>query len=144
MPQQGYSIGRDVTVAVILSNGTALRLGKVLSFDAKQVTSEEEIVGLDGVVDHLRFYKGWTGSIKMERRSPDLDNYFATLEANYWAGVGEDTITIQQTISEPNGSVSQWRYERVLLKYDDPATWEADKSVTQSLSFVAAKRIKQA
>lgn len=144
MPQQGFSIGRDITVAVILPGGTTLRLGKVTSFDPKQITSDEQIKGLDGIVDHLRFYEGWMGTIKMSRRSPDLDNYFANVEANYWTGQDEPPATVQCTIKEPDGSVSQWRYEKVLLKYDDPGMWEADKAVNQTISFVATKRIKQA
>lgn len=144
MSQQGYSIGRDSTIVVILPDGSQLRLGKVLSFDAKEVTSDDTIKGLDGVIDRLRFYEGWTGSIKMNRRSRDLDDYFATLEANYWAGQGENAATIQQTITEPDGSISQWRYERVLLKYEEPGEWAADKAVAQALSFVAAKRVRQA
>jgi hypothetical protein len=143
MPQQGYSIGRDVTLAVILPDGTALRLNKVTGFTAKQDTSEQKITPLDGTSDHLRFYQGWSGSFKLERRGPELDNYFALLEANYHAGLDEPPASIQQTIVEPNGAVSQFRFERVLLKFDDPGDWSADKSVNQGVSFMAARRIKQ-
>ncbi|HEX7854444.1 MAG TPA: hypothetical protein VF503_12185 [Sphingobium sp.] len=144
MPQQGYSIGRDRSVAIILPTGSTLRLNKVTSFQSKQDTSEQKIKGLDGVTDHLRFYEGWSGTFKIERRGPELDVYFAQLEANFYAGADEPPAIMQETIKEPNGSVSQYRYERVLLKYDDAGTSEADKSVTQSISFLASRRIKQA
>lgn len=143
MSQMGYSIGRDVSIVITLPDGTQLRLGKVTSFEAKPDTTKTKIKGLDGVVDNLRFWEGWNLTLKTERRNPDLDNYFATLEANYWAGIGEKPCTVQETISEPDGSVTQWRYERVTFDYD-PGTWEADKTVSQTITGTAGKRIKQA
>ncbi len=144
MSQNGYSLGRDTTVAVILPDGSSLNLGKVTKFTSKQDTTDEKIKGIDGVTDHLKFYEGWTGSFDIQRRNPELDNYFARLEANYFAGVDEPPATIQQTIVEPNGQVSQFRFERVLLKYDDAGDFTAAKAVSQKISFMASRRIQQA
>jgi hypothetical protein len=144
MSQNGYSLGRDVTLAIILPDGSSLSLGKVTKFTSKQDTTDQKLKGIDGIVDHLRFYEGWSGSFESERRGPELDVYFAKLEANFYAGVDEPPATLQQTIVEPNGQVSQYRYERVLLKYDDAGDWSGDKSVHQKISFVATRRIKQA
>lgn len=144
MSQNGYSLGRDVTLAIILPNGSSLQLGKITKWTAKQDTSDQKIKGIDGITDHLRFYEGWSGSFDVERRSPDLDVYFAALEANYYAGLDEQPATLQQTITEPNGQVSQYRFERVLLKYEDAGDWSGDKAVSQKVSFQATRRIKQA
>ena len=143
MSQNGYSLGRDVTLAIILPDGDSLNMGKVTKFSSKQDTTDQKVKGIDGVTDHLRFYEGWSGSFEAERRSNDLDSYFAKLEANYHGGIDEPPATLQQTIVEPNGEVSQYRYERVLLKYDDAGDWAGDKSVHQKISFVATRRIKQ-
>jgi hypothetical protein len=144
MAQQGYSIGRDTTVAVILADGTALRLGKMTSFDAKPLVSETTVKALDGINDHLRFLEGWNLTMELERRSADLDAYWAGIEANYYAGISDAPCTIQQTIAEPDGSVTQWRYQSCMLKFDDPGRWSADSTVKQALSAVASQRIKQA
>lgn len=144
MSQNGYSIGRDTTVVIILPDGSTLNLGKVTKFNPKQDTTDQKIKGIDGIVDHLRFYEGWSGSFEAERRGPDVDAYFAKLEANYYAGVDEPPATVQETIVEPNGQVSQYRYERVLFKYDDAGDKAGDKSVHQKISFVASRRIQQA
>ena len=143
MPQQGYNIGRDVSLAFILPTGLTLRFDKVTRWNAKQETTDQRIEGLDGDTDHLRFYKGWNGMFNIERRSSIIDDYFAQLEANYYAGLDEPYATLQQTISEVNGSVRQYRFERVLAKYDDAGEWASDKSVTQMVSFMAARRVKQ-
>ena len=144
MPQQGYSIGRDITLALILPDGSSLRLGKITKFNAKPDLSGQKIKGIDGQTDHLRFYEGWTGSFDIERRGGDLDAYFAAAERNYYAGADEPPATLQQTVNEPNGQVSQFRFERVLLKYDDAGDWQGDKSVSQKVSFEASRRIQQA
>ncbi|HHW4679815.1 MAG TPA: hypothetical protein ACQGQH_10420 [Xylella sp.] len=144
MSQNGYSLGRDVTLAIILPDGRSLNMGKVTRFTSKQDTTDQKLKGIDGIVDHLRFYEGWSGSFESECRGPELDVYFATLESNFYAGADEPPATLQQTILEPNGQVSQYRYERVLLKYDDAGDWSGDKSVHQKISFVASRRIKQA
>lgn len=144
MPQQGQSIGRDTTVTIIIPSGVPLSLGTVTSFTSKPDTSTQKIKGLNGNIINLRFPEGWSGSWSMERTDPLLDEYFAALEAAYYAGADETPAIIQQTIAEPDGSVSQYRYERALLNYDDAGEWGADKSVTQKLSFMAARRIQQA
>lgn len=99
MPQNGYSIGRDVTIAVILPDGTPLRLGKVTGFMAKQDTTDQRIKPLDGTTDNLRFYDGWSGNFKLERRGPELDNYFEQLERNYYAGADEPQATRSAPVS---------------------------------------------
>jgi hypothetical protein len=144
MSQNGYTLGRDNTIAVILPDGTTLQMGKIINWTAKQDVSDQKIKGMDGVTDHLKFYEGWSGSFSIERRGPDLDNYFAKLESNYYAGVDEPPAIMQQTITEPNGQVSQFRFERVILKYDDAGDFSGDKSVHQKVSFLATKRVKQA
>jgi hypothetical protein len=144
MPQDGYSIGRDTTIVVTLASGTHLNLGKVISFTANQKTKEQEITDITGSTDNLRFFKGWQGTFGLERRGPSLDQYFAELEANYYAGLEEPPVTMQETITEPDGSVSQYRYERVMLKFDDAGERAGDKSVSQKISFTASRRVQQA
>ncbi|KLP38078.1 hypothetical protein [Enterobacter ludwigii] len=144
MPQNGYSIGRDTTIVVTLASGTHLNLGKVISFTSKQKAKEQEITDITGTTDNLRFFKGWDGSFSLERRGPSLDQYFAELEANYFNGLDEPAATMQETITEPDGSVSQYRYERVMLKYDDSGERAGDKSVSQKVTFTASRRVRQA
>jgi hypothetical protein len=144
MAQQGYSIGRDITLVAILANGTSLRFGKVTAFDAKPETTKQKVKGLDGTVSNLRYHEGWSGTFRCERRDPSLDGYFAQIEANYYAGTEEPPCTIQQTILEPNGAISQFRFEQVVFNLDDPGSWGSDKTVAQVVSFEAARRIQQA
>lgn len=143
MPLNDFSIGRDVSLDIMTPSGP-LRLNKITGFTAKQDITDHKVKGLDGITTHLRFPDGWAGSFDIERMDSSLDDYFATIEANYYAGLNEKTCTILETVSEPTGATTQYRFERVLLKYDDAGDWKGDSSVKQKVSFVAARRVKVA
>ncbi|MGH8220886.1 MAG: hypothetical protein ACREUT_20315 [Steroidobacteraceae bacterium] len=140
MPLNGYSIGRDLTLNVVTANGV-LQITGLTSFKAKQETTEETIKRLDGVIDRLRFYEGWTGTFMLERRDSTVDRYFCQLESDFFSGLTEGEVTITETITERNGALSQFRYRRVLLKLDDAGAWEGDKSVKRTMSFIASRKL---
>lgn len=141
MPLNNFSTGRDVTLTVVTASGP-LNLNLVTGFHSAPGMSEIRVKGIDGITRHARFFDGWSGSFDIERVDSTVDDYFAQLEANFYAGVNETPATITETISEPNGSVSQYRYQNVLLKLDDAGGWMGDQTVKQKLSFVAAQRKK--
>lgn len=141
MPQNGYSIGRDITINVVTADGP-LPITGVTSWKAKQETTEVVVKQIDGTVDRLRFFEGWTGTCMVERKDSVIDQYFCQLESDYFAGVQEGEVTITETITEQDGSISQFRYRKVLLKLDDAGAWEGDKSVKRTVTWVASRKIQ--
>ncbi|PLT18740.1 hypothetical protein [Ralstonia mannitolilytica] len=141
MPIQGYSVGRDYTLVLQTSTGP-LQLNKITSFKSKQEVTDVRVKRLDGITDHVRFFDGWSGSFDIERQDASADNYFAQLEANYYAGLNEQAAQIYETIQEANGAVSQFRYDGVLMTLDDAGNRAGDATVKQSIKFVASRRIK--
>lgn len=141
MPQNGFSVGRDLSLDFVTASGP-MSIGLITKFTRKQDTTEKKVKGIDGVTRHVRFFDGWSGSIEITRQDATLDNYFTQLEADYYTGVSEQACTITETISETNGSISQYRYLGVLLKFDDAGDSSGDDTVSQKLSFLASRRIK--
>lgn len=141
MPVNSYSVGRDVTLNINTPQG-ALKVAKITRFSPKQETSDIKVKGLDGIIEHMVIPDGWSGSIDVERKDSTLDDYFAQLEANYYAGLNLAQVSITETIKEANGKVSQFRYEGVQLKLGSAGDWAADQTVKQQLDFMAARRIK--
>ena len=141
MPINGYTVGRDVVVSIMTSTGP-LRIRQITGFKSKPDMTDQKIKRLDGVTDHLRFPDGWTGSFEVERQDATVDNYFAQLEANYYAGQNEQACEINETIENPDGSVSQFKYTGVLLKLDDAGDKKGNASVKQMISFLATRRLK--
>jgi len=141
MPVNGFSVGRDITLTIVTASGP-LNLALITVFSSKQDSQESKVKGLDGITRHIRFYDGWSGSFTIERQDSTVDDYFSQLEANYYAGINEQPSTITETVQEPNGAVTQYRYLNVLLKLDDAGNWSGDKNVQQKVSFVASQRQK--
>jgi hypothetical protein len=143
MPLNGFSVGRDISLDIIGPSGP-LRFNLITGFNSKPDITDQKIKGLDGITRHVRFPDGWSGSFDITRSDSTIDDYFAQLEANYYAGLNEQPITITETITEVSGAVTQYRYLQVLLKLDDAGQWQGDQAVKQKLSFVAARRVKVA
>jgi hypothetical protein len=144
MPINDFSVGRDLSLDIIDQSGNPLRFSLITDFKAKPDITDQKIKGLDGVTRHVRFPNGWTGNFSVERQDNTIDNYFADLESAYYAGINETSATITETISEVDGSVSQYKYVGVLLKLDDAGEYSGDKTVKQMVSFVASRREKVA
>lgn len=142
MPINGFTVGRDVTLTVIDGSGSPLSLGLITNFTSKQETSEQDVLGIDGIVRPVKFYKGWSGSFDVERQDSTVDDYFAGLEDSYYSGNSEKPSTITETITEVDGSISQYKYQGVLLKLDDAGPKSGDKTVAQKISFRCSRRIK--
>ncbi|MFS2114312.1 hypothetical protein [Herbaspirillum frisingense] len=141
MPINGFNVGRDISLDIISPNGP-LDFGLVTNFHPKQEVVEKMIKGIDGISRPVRFYNGWTGTLDIERRGDAVDAYFALSEQSYYDGVDEGSCTITETIQEPDGSVSQYRYLGVVLKYDDAGPRTGDNTIQQKLSFMASRRVR--
>jgi hypothetical protein len=51
-------------------------------------------------------------------------------------------VTITETITEASGSVTQWRYNGVALKYAEAGSWKGDAKVSQRISFRCTARVQ--
>jgi hypothetical protein len=141
MPINGFSAGRDIAVNIQTPTGP-LELSLVTKFTSKPENTDVKVKGMDGRTRNLRFPNGWSGSFEIERQDSTVDDYFALDEASYYAGVNIQSSTITETITDPDGSVSQYQFVGVMFKLDDAGSWEGDKTVKQKISFVAEQRIK--
>jgi hypothetical protein len=141
MPINGYTVGSDVTL-VISTGAGPLPVNLRTGFTAKMDTTEQKIIGLDGITRHVRFLSGWSGSFSIERTDATLDRYFAQVEADYYSNVDALPLSIDQIIQEKNGGISAYRYQQVMLKYDDAGDWGGDKTVKQKFSFLAQQRVQ--
>src|SRR5579885_1786253 len=137
MPVNSYSVGRDLSFTLVTASGP-LVLSGLTDYSIKPMFSDLRHKGLDGNVMDAAIPDGWELSIKVDRNGPQLDNYFAQLEASYFAGQNIPGATVTEIIQEKDGSISQYRYDNVSLKYDDAGTWRGDSLISVSLTGRAA------
>jgi hypothetical protein len=141
MPINGFTVGRDLTLVINAPSGV-LRVSLLTEFDAKPTVTDAKVIGLDGIVRHQIFHNGWQGTVSVERQDSTIDDYWAQLEDDYYNGLVQGACAISETISEPDGSVSQYRYEGVVLKLTDKGNFKGDATVKQKLDFLASRRKK--
>ncbi len=109
MPVNSFSVGRDVTLNIQTPQGPLVS-NLVTGFDSKPDMTEQKVKGLDGITRPVRFFDGWSGKFEIERQDDTLDSYFAMIEQNYYLGIPEAPCSITETIENPNGAISQYRY----------------------------------
>src|SRR3984957_8466364 len=141
MPINGFSLGKDLSYTIV--NGTTtLTINGVTDYTTKPLFNKLKHKGIDGNPNHAAIPDGWEINIKLDRQDPTLDNFFAALEASYFAGTNISNGTISAHITESDGTVSKFQYTNVSLSYDDAGAYKGDSFVPQSLSAMASTRTK--
>ena len=141
MPVNSYSVGRDLTFTLSMPTGV-LTLSGVTDYSAKKNSSKLTRKGLGGKTNHAVIPDGWELTIKLDRKDATLDKYFAARDADYYAGVNVQSGTIYETITESDGSVSQFRYTEVVLQYDGGGDWKGDAYIPITLMAYATERLQ--
>lgn len=143
MPVNGHSVGRDISFVVSTSSGILTLNGRT-DYSIKPMFTDLKHKGLGGTPEFGEIPDGWQISMRLDRRDAEVDNYFARLEADYFAGVNNPAGTIYETIQEKDGSVTQFRYTGVVLKYEGAGDWKGDTLIPISITAMASRRIKVA
>ena len=141
MPVNSYSVGKDIAYVAVTSAGTLSLNGKT-DYSIKPKYTDLNHKGLDGLNVHGIIPDGWEISMRFDRTDPNVDNYFAQLEADYYNGVNQQGGTIFESIVEKDGSISSYRYTNVILKYDSAGDWKGDTLIPISITAMATRRIK--
>lgn len=142
MSTGNQSLGKDVRVVIMTTSGPLnIPAAAIMKFDSKPTTGDEKRIGLDGNVRNNVTHEGWTGSFEIDRFDSTLDDYWAQAEAAYYGGTALPWGTIQETITNPDLSISQFTYTRVVLKITDMGTREGNKTIKMKLDFVASRRV---
>lgn len=141
MPLNGFTIGRDVAVDMFFPQG-AVRFSNVTGFEAKSIQTGIESKGLDGTDRFGTIPSGWQGTLTIDRADANMDIAFDQLETAYYAGQNVQAGSINETITEPSGAITVWKYVGVAFQYDEHGSFQGDAKVSQSLSWRASRRIR--
>ena len=141
MPQSGINVGSDARFDVLTASGV-LTLPTLEKFTCRKITAQSKVRPLNGMPLHLKFPDGWEGSFEVARADGTLDDYFAAEESAQLAGSNIAAGTIHQTVTNADGSLSQYMFVDVQLIFKDAGDYEALKEVRQTVDFVAGARQK--
>ncbi|CAH2603210.1 conserved protein of unknown function [Rhodovastum atsumiense] len=143
MPVAGYSVGRDIKLVFVDENSGSVVTWPVLaSADFRPDFRTLKWVQLDGTHLTAELPAGWTGTFTVERGGPDLMDYAVQAENDYYLGRPSASVYLQQTVTNPDGSVSQYRFTKGAVKLTDAGKWTGDEKVTQTVSVAFSRCLK--
>jgi hypothetical protein len=140
MPINNQSIGRDLAVVLTTSAGPVTF--NLTEYDPKPQFTSIKSKKLSGETFSAGIPDGWKVTFKMERENSSLDDMVAQNEDDYFNGVVVTAITAMETISEPDGSVSQFRYTKGSITGADLGNWKPESFVGQSVEVSFSRRQK--
>ena len=139
MPVNSYSVGRDLSFVLSMPNGV-LSISGVTDFSSKKKNTLLTRKGLNGKMTHGTIPDGWELTIKLDRKDPILDQYFAARDADYYNGINVQGGIVYENITEADGSTSQFRYTDVILQFDGGGDWKGDSYIPLTIMAYATER----
>lgn len=141
MAANGLSTGIDHKLVFTDVNGNQ-QFVIIENFTSKEDAVMDKVIAMDGTVRHPKFHEGWSGSFTLQRSNNVMDNYIALQEASYYLGQDQLPMTITETISEPDGTTSQYQYTNTVIMLEDAGNWSGTEIVRQRISFMASRKIE--
>lgn len=139
-----FNVGHDATIDIVdgATGAVITSFPPTTMFDFSPNTVQLTSKPVNDKPLYREVPDGWKGTIEYDRYDSSIDDYFVKLESDYWAGVSYFANTITQTVTERDGSISQYKFTGVALKLDNAGSWKAADKVGQRLSWVSRDRIK--
>lgn len=136
----GLTSGIDHKIVFTDINGVE-SFAVVESFNSKEEAAVIKTIGMDGTIRFRKLSQGWSGSVTLQRNSNFTDAYFAAQEVGYYLGQDQFPITITETITENDGTTSQYQYTNIVLVLDDAGMYSGTDIVRETFSFQGARKI---
>ncbi len=143
MPINGQSVGKDFRID-ILYGGRALNISgnAITRFAPKPINEVEKRRPIDGKSRFAVHNQDWTIDVELDRLDSGIDDFWASMEEAYHNGVTTLSGTVTETILEPDGGVSEFRYEGCVFNVTDIGDRTADQIVKMKLEIMASRRRK--
>jgi hypothetical protein len=142
MPISGFNIGKETALDIIHPLFGIINFGLLTNFNSRPITRLLESLPITngGESVYRDVFHGWEGTFEVDRTDSTLDALTDILESNYRNGQPETYAMITETITNPDGSIDQYRYKNVVLIPEDHGAWRGEEKVMQRLGFRASRR----
>jgi hypothetical protein len=142
LPVNGFTVGRDISITLAGPGGGTIVIpaSAVTHFTKRPLKKDDWSRPLNSPPIPLYLADGWRGTVDIDRQDASLDTFQANLEASYWAGQNILSGTMLESITETNGTSSQYRYDDVMYWVEDPGDGTPDKKVSQRIEWCCGTR----
>lgn len=141
----GFNLGQEVQIDLIMSNGVVVDLGGLVEFQAEPMNNvvRSKQLTRGGKVSRRVTHDGWKGSFKFDRNSDAMDIIQNLAEQSYFSGRPDVLFQITQTVPTPKtGTVRQYLFRQCVVFMKDGGSYKADDKVMQTMEFEAEDRIQ--
>jgi len=136
MSQSGITLGPDIKLTVRDENGVYLFNDIIQEFMYKWDSENRKVKTL-GKVYPITFIDNVSGSFSVIRRTPELEQYFVTKYQRYQSGITIPDLFIQGLLQNPDGTISTYNFNQVVMSLDDAGTYTRDNEVVMRISWQA-------
>lgn len=143
MAQNGLSVGPDYAFG--LYDGTSAQILVMDDVQSVKVTKHNTSIASKPYNSRPRFAHvadGYSGSFALMRTSPILDKLEVLRDAGIYNGNVMPPSFLNETINNPDGTVSKFQYTNVDWYVTEMADVSKDKAVTRTVEFHASDRIQ--
>jgi hypothetical protein len=138
-----FSLGKDGDTLILIGPDglSQIDIQYVKDFEPKQDKTDIVVKGLDGRRHTFYAPEGWSGSFTVTRRNPALDDFFTSLESDWFEAGIASLMTIYHYVTEKDGTQRGWMYTNCTLHLSSAGKWEQDsKPVEQKVDFSAERK----
>ncbi len=136
-PSNSFSVGKDLSVVLTGPGGTVIELPKLTGWHFEPQYDSFTSKPLDGPKRMLDLPDGHNFALKFDREDAQVDQFFAALEAAYWAlGGFVPSFTMYAYITERNGSQTTFEFTESTVKYKQ-GEWKSGSPVAGQIDGYA-------
>lgn len=145
MPVNSMSVGRDYSLVFYDSNtGQVLDLGDVQSVRISAVKHDLKSMPYNAPPRFGYIPDGYRFSFTITRVGPDLENFQLAQTARFEAGQHVTSGYLNETVSNPDSSVSRYQYTGFVFWVGDIGDISRDQNVKISAEGMASQKVQLA
>lgn len=142
MPVNGMNTGVDYSLLYYDgASGALVDLGDVQNVDIKALKHNIKSQPYNRTPRFGYVPDGFQIEFTITRTGSALEDFMVAAEAAFNAGAIQKPGYLQQTIVNPDGSISKFQYTEMVIFLDDHGTISRDKPVTLKLEGMASSKV---
>lgn len=135
------TIGREVTVEIVTPEGNlVIPPDAITAFTFRSNTNDLERRPLNRPRQRDRHPDGYEGSFSIDRTGPEVERWWAQVEADFNRGLRQQRGIILDSTREIDGSVTEFRFEECVFTLTEFGERTANGYISMTIEFTAEGR----
>ena len=141
MPTNGMNTGVDYALFYVDSDAGIVNLGDVQDVDIKAGHHLLKNTPYNDDPSFAYVEDGYAINFQITRTGSALEDFMVAAAAKFRAGSIVKSGYLQQTIANPDGSISRYQYQNMVIFLTDHGNISRDKTVTLRLEGMASRKV---